>query len=135
MKSDSLLFSLLYLLSTSWHLISGTSIDNGYLFGTIRVRGTGPSEGRNLQVWFKNENLVSWLDGDPWVCSPDLVSLVYKDSGRGIGNAELREGDRVAAIGMKGVEGFRTARGLELAGPRHFGFDIDYVPIELLLDD
>lgn len=64
------------------------------------------------------------------MCSPDLVSLVHQDNGRGIYNSELREGDQVVAIGMKGVEGFRTEKGLELAGPRHFGFDIEYVPIE-----
>jgi len=59
---------------------------------------------------------------------------VYQDNGRGIYNAELREGDKVVAIGMRGVEGFRCEKGLELAGPRHFGFDIDYVPIEELLE-
>ena len=37
-----------------------------------------------MEVWFKNENLVSWLNEQPCMCSPDLVSLVYKDSGRGI---------------------------------------------------
>ncbi len=25
---------------------------------------------------------------------------------------------------------FRTPKGLELLGPRHFGFDLDYIPIE-----
>ena len=27
---------------------------------------------------------------------------------------------------------WRTAKGIELLGPRHFGFDFDYVPIETL---
>ena len=59
---------------------------------------------------------------------------MYQDSGRGIYNSELREGDQVVAIGMKGVEGFRTNKGLQFAGPRHFGFDIDYLPIEELME-
>ena len=25
---------------------------------------------------------------------------------------------------------YRTARGLELMGPRHYGFDLDFIPIE-----
>jgi hypothetical protein len=62
-----------------------------------------------------------------------LVSLVYQENGRGINNAELKEGDEVVAIGISGVEAFRCEAGLELAGPRHFGFDIDYVPIEELV--
>jgi len=34
---------------------------------------------------------------------------------------------------MKGLDGFRSEMGLSLAGPNHFGFDIDYVPIEELM--
>ncbi len=124
---------------SGWRLFDGTvtclETDDcdGYLFGTTQIQGAGAFQGQKLEIWFKNENLVSWLNGSPWVCSPDLVSLVHQDCGRGIYNSELREGDRVVAIGLKGVEGFRTEKGLELAGPRHFGFDIDYVPIERLV--
>ena len=84
-------------------------------------------------MWFKNENQVTWLNGSPWICSPDLVTFVYRENGRGIYNAELKEGDEVAVVGMKGVEGFRTEYGLTLAGARHFGFEIDYRPIEILM--
>jgi hypothetical protein len=35
---------------------------------------------------------------------------------------------------MKGLEAFRTEFGLnEASGPRYFGFDTDYVPIEELV--
>ena len=61
--------------------------------------------------------------------------MVYADSGRGIYNAELAEGDEVVVVGLKGLEGFRSQRGLELAGPGHYGFDIDYVPIEELVGE
>ncbi|HHH82371.1 MAG TPA: DUF917 family protein, partial [Chloroflexi bacterium] len=40
---------------------------------------------------------------------------------------------RVAVVGIKGLEAFRSERGLAAAGPRYFGFDIDYVPIEKLM--
>jgi len=122
-----------------WRLFEGTvncletDDRDGYMFGTTHIEGVGRHEGQTLAVWFKNENLVSWLNGDPWICSPDLLTLVYKDGGRGIYNAELKEGDEVVVIGMKGVEGFRTKAGLNLAGPKHFGFDIEYVPIEELV--
>ncbi|NPA91657.1 MAG: DUF917 domain-containing protein [Chloroflexi bacterium] len=107
---------------------------DGYMFGTTHIRGTGAYEGQTLDIWFKNENHVSWLNGEPWVCSPDLITLVYKDSGVGITNTDLKAGDEVVVVGMKGLEGFRTEFGLnEAAGPRYFGFDIDYVPIEELV--
>lgn len=123
----------------AWHLFEGTVVGletedrGGYYYGTTNIKGAGDFQGQTLDVWFKNENLVSWLNGDPWVCSPDLLSLVDSQSGRGIYNAELKVGDQVTAIGMKGVEGFRSEHGLNLAGPRYFGFDIDYVPIEELV--
>ena len=106
----------------------------GYMYGTTHIRGSGDYEGQTLDVWFKNENHVSWLNGKPWVCSPDLLSLVHRETGIGTTNTLLEAGDAVVAVGMKGLEAFRTPFGLDqAAGPRYFGFDIDYVPIEELV--
>lgn len=106
----------------------------GYMFGTTHIQGTGDYEGRTLDVWFKNENHVTWLDGEPWICSPDIVTLAYKETGEGTTNTLIKKGDHVAAVGIKGLEAFRTEFGLnEAAGPRYFGFDIEYVPIEELM--
>lgn len=121
-----------------WRIFDGTvsqvesSDQNGYWIGSVKIDGTGEHSGSTLDVWFKNENLVSWLNGSPWICNPDLLMLIETD-GRGIYNTDFRVGQNIVAVGMKGVEGFRTEKGLRLAGPRHFGFDIDYVPIEELI--
>jgi DUF917 family protein len=107
---------------------------DGYMFGTTHIRGTDHYEGQTLDVWFKNENHVSWVNGEPWVCSPDLLTLVDKASGMGTSNTTIEEGDSLVAVGMKGLEAFRTEFGLNQAsGPRYFGFDIDYVPVEELV--
>jgi DUF917 family protein len=123
-----------------WRLLEGVVTGKewedrgGYMFGTTHVKGSGAYKGQTLDVWFKNENHVSWLNGEPWICSPDLVSLVYRDSGEGTTNSHIKEGDDVVAVGMKGLEAFRTDFGLNrAAGPRYFGFDINYVPIEKLV--
>ena len=122
-----------------WRLFEGRIADleieerDGYGYGQILIEGSGDYESQKLKVWFKNENHVSWLNGRPMVCSPDMLTLVYKENGRGIYNAEIAEGDDVVAIGIKGVVDFRTEAGLKLAGPEHFGFDIDYIPIEKLM--
>jgi DUF917 family protein len=127
-------------LTGGWRLFEGIVAGKdwedrgGYMFGTTHIRGTGDYEGQALDVWFKNENHVSWLNGQPWVCSPDLLTVAYKDSGEGTTNTLIKEGDDVVAVGMKGLEAFRTEFGLNRAsGPRYFGFDIDYVPIEELM--
>ena len=122
-----------------WHVFDGivTSVEtedrDGYLFGTTYIKGLGDFLGQSLNVWFKNENLVSWLNGISWICSPDVLILIHKESGRATCNAEIKAGNEIVAIGMKGLDDFRTEMGLNLAGPRHFGFDIEYTPIEELM--
>jgi len=122
-----------------WRLFEGEVVEtnaediDGYTFGKTRLKGSGQYEGQQLEVWFKNEIHVSWLNGKPWVCSPDIVSLIYQHNGMGPVNSDVKCGDRMVAIGCKGLEGFRSEKGLGLAGPRHYGFDVDYVPIEVLL--
>lgn len=102
----------------------------GYMFGTTYIEGRGQFKGHTFKVWFKNENHVSWLDDEPFVTSPDLVVIVDRASGEGITNTLMEAGQEVAVIGVKGLENFRSAKGLAGAGPRYFGFDIDYLPIE-----
>jgi DUF917 family protein len=126
--------------SGGWRLFEGVVTRKewedreGYMFGTTHIQGRGDYAGQTLEVWFKNENHVSWLNGEAWVCSPDLLTLVYKESGEGTSNTLITAGDEVVAVGMKGLEAFRTEFGLNQAsGPRYFGFDIDYVPIEDLM--
>ncbi len=124
-----------------WLLFSGevTKKDwedrEGYMFGTTHIQGADDYHGHTLKVWFKNENHVSWLDDEPFVCSPDLVTIVDRETGEGITNNLLAAGQQVAVIGVKGLEAFRSERGLGGAGPRYFGFDIDYLPIEQIMKD
>ncbi len=106
---------------------------DGYMFGTTHIKGAGDYAGHTLDVWFKNENHVSWLDGEPYVCSPDIVTIVDQETGEGFTNTVIDAGHQVAVVGIKGLEAFRSERGLAAAGPRYFGFDIDYVPIEKLM--
>ncbi len=107
---------------------------DGYMFGTTTIQGSGRFTGHTLAVWFKNENHVSWLDGQPWVCSPDLVVIADRATGEGYTNTVIDVGHEVAVVGIRGLEAFRTERGLGCAGPRYFGFEVDYRPIEELLD-
>lgn len=123
----------------AWRLFDGqvssleTEDRGGYYYGTVEITGKEKYAGQTLKVWFKNENHITWLNDKPWVTSPDLITFLYTDSGKGIYNSDLKIGDEITAIGMKGIEGFRTEYGLSLAGPEHFGFDIEYTPLEKLI--
>ena len=40
-------------------------------------------------------------------------------------------GKRVMIVGLKCFEMWRSKEGLDLVGPRYFGLDTDYIPIEI----
>ena len=61
---------------------------------------------------------------------PDLIVVMDAETGGPITTEELRYGFRVVVIGAPCVPAWRTAEGLALVGPRYFGYDIDFVPVE-----
>ncbi len=106
----------------------------GYMWGKTTIKGTGPKGGKELKVWFKNENHMTWLDGEMWVMSPDIIEIIDQKTGEPITNTDIKKGDEVSVIGMKAShEIFRQPEGLDVLGPKHFGFNADYVPIEKLM--
>jgi DUF917 family protein len=120
-----------------WVLFRGTVTgrqwkNTGYLEGTHEITGAGEFAGHTLTVWFKNENHVSWLDGAPYVTSPDLIEVCDGQTAEPLSNTYLAEGAQVAVVGRRRRDLYDGPRGLEVLGPRHFGFDIDFTPIETL---
>ncbi len=105
----------------------------GYLWGTHTLEGIEEFAGKSFKVWYKNENHMSWLDGKPYVMSPDLICLVDRHTAEPITNTNIAEGHQLAAIGKRGAEVFRTEKGLANLGPAYFGFDVPYVPIEQIV--
>jgi uncharacterized protein len=106
---------------------------DGYMWGEHVVAGRDGHDGRELKLWFKNENHVSWLDGEPWVSGPDVLELVDLDTGEPVVNSFAEEGQRVGVMGIKRCEQFGGEAGIRALGPHHWGFDWDYRPIEDLV--
>ena len=79
---------------------------------------------------FQNEHLAVRIDGEFIVTVPDLIVLLDVDTGEPITTEGMRYGYRVAVIAIPCDDKWRTEKGLELVGPRFFGYDIDYVPVE-----
>ncbi|MHB1032981.1 MAG: DUF917 domain-containing protein [Pirellulaceae bacterium] len=102
----------------------------GYMYGTTTIRGDGGFSGEELRIWFKNENHVTWRNGTPYVLAPDPIAVVNRESGEPTTNSDLEAGSRVAVLGARADARQRTGRGLDLLGPKHYGFDLEYVPIE-----
>lgn len=116
-------------------LISGFSFEEkgGFVWGETRVDGTEKFRNHTFDVWYKNENLVAWLDGVPYVTAPDLICILDRHTGQGLSNFWRKEfywGREVAVIGIPCAEVWRTARGRRIFNPWRFGHYIDYVAIE-----
>jgi DUF917 family protein len=110
--------------------------ERGFNWWDVEMQGIKGYAGHTYRVWVKNENMVSWLDGKPDVMSPDLIYNLdpktgYASNARGMGGYTI--GGAVTIIGRAALApAFRSAKGIEVIGPRHFGFDFDYRPIEEL---
>jgi DUF917 family protein len=73
---------------------------------------------------------VAKVDGEIMVSVPDLITVLDTETGEPITTESLRYGFRVTVLGIPCNEKWRTPEGLELVGPRYFGYDIDWVPVE-----
>jgi len=106
---------------------------DSFTWGNVWIKGTGDYEGKTFKLWFQNENQISWIDDKPYVTCPDPFTVVDRETGEGFSNfraASWTQGRKVAVWGMKSAPAWRTARGLKIYKPKHFGFDIEWKPIE-----
>ncbi len=103
----------------------------GFNWGNWIIKGTSDYEGYKLRVWFKNEHLISWLDEKPFVMGPDLICIVEGETFEGLSNfqpTKAHNGKKVKVYGIRAIDAWKNPRGIELFGPRHFGFDVEYKP-------
>jgi len=103
----------------------------GFNWGDWQIKGVGKYSGHSMRIWFKNEYLIAWIDDKPKITCPYLICVVEDKTSKGLSNfvpdATHRRKD-VTVYGVRAVEEWRTPKGIEIFGPRHFGFDLDYVP-------
>jgi DUF917 family protein len=102
----------------------------GFARGEATIDGTGRDAGSKLRIRFQNEHLIAVRDGEVAATVPDLIIVLDAETGEPITTEELRYGFRVVVAAAPCDERWRTPGGLELVGPRYFGYDVDYEPIE-----
>lgn len=117
-------------------LVEGKVIDverrttGGFARGSVSIEGLGADTGRLLRIEIQNENLVAFEDGSLAASVPDLITLVDTHTADPISTELLRYGQRVTAVAFPCSPIWRTETGLALVGPRAFGYDLDYAPVE-----
>jgi uncharacterized protein len=104
--------------------------ETGFARGRAVLAGLGPYSGSELEVNFQNEHLVAVRDGRVVASVPDLIIVLDSDSAEPITTEEIRYGFRVSVVAAPCDPRWRTEAGLALVGPRYFGYDFDYIPVE-----
>jgi uncharacterized protein len=104
----------------------------GWSLGDATMDGMDQFSGSRMVVRFQNENLVAVLDGTTVAMVPDLITIIDSQTGQAITTERLHYGFRVIMLGIPCDAQWRTPAGVALGGPRHFGYDLEYVPLEVL---
>lgn len=106
---------------TPWNCVGGFNI------GEIFLDGKDEYQGEKYRIWFKNENIISYRNEELDVTAPDLICMIGAD-GDPITSPNFEKGLEMTILVLPSPEIWKTKEGLACFGPRHFGFDIDYVP-------
>jgi DUF917 family protein len=101
----------------------------GHDWGTLRIEGVDADRGRSAKIAFKNEYLILWIDGQPVLSVPDLITLVETQTGTPITTEVVRLGLRVSILGLPSTPLYHTPEALRVVGPRAFGYDLPFVPL------
>lgn len=99
-------------------------------FGTVVLEGIADCKRKQAKVEFQNENLTAMVDGEYVATVPDLICLVDTETFLPVTTDALKYGKRVLVVGLPCFPMWRTEKGLALVGPRYFGCDTDYIPLE-----
>jgi DUF917 family protein len=107
--------------------------EGGFARGRATFEGLDSYQGQTFTLQFQNEFLMAETgDGTPRAMTPDLICLLDLETGEPITTETMAYGFRVIVFGLPCDPKWRSEHGLELVGPRYFGYDVDYQPIENL---
>lgn len=117
-------------------LLEGKVVDverrsaDGFVRGVARISTFDGSS--TVVLTFQNEHLMA-RDGDRLLAVvPDLISVLDAESAAPITTEALRYGQRVRIFAISTPPIMRTPEALAVFGPRAFGLDTDWIPVEEL---
>lgn len=104
--------------------------EGGYYSGTHFLQGCGDYAGKALEMYFKNENHIVWIDGEYAVSSPDLICTIDPDTLAPLRTDDVEEGTGMEVYQKPCNPILRDKEIRKYMEPRYFGFDIEYREIE-----
>jgi hypothetical protein len=126
-----------YVLFRGTVIKSETRGERGFGWTIAELAGTGSYAGSIYRIFNKNENMIAWRNGKLDAAAPDIIAALDPKTGwamRGsttmIGGFVV--GQELAIVGLPAAATNRTPKAIAVLGPHHFGFNQDYVPLEVL---
>lgn len=89
-------------------------------------------DGRECIVEIRNEYIVARVNGETLTIVPDLITILDRESGEPLTAEMLAYGQRVKVLGYSADPMLRRTESLKVLGPRLFGLNEDFRPIETL---
>ncbi|MFI3226956.1 MAG: DUF917 domain-containing protein [Clostridia bacterium] len=100
---------------------------DGFNVGEMHLDGVGDFAGNTYKIWFKNENLIAYKNGEVLATCPDLICAIDND-GTPVTNPDAKIGMEISFVLLPSPKEWQTKEGLDCFGPKYFGFDIEYTP-------
>ncbi|MDX7952550.1 DUF917 domain-containing protein [Lichenihabitans sp. Uapishka_5] len=104
---------------------------NGFSLGRMRIAGNDGHDGA-MDIEIQNENLIARVDGRVRAIVPDLICVMDTETAEPIPTEQLRYGQRVTVVAVSVPAMMRTPEALAVFGPKAFGLDEPFTPIETL---
>lgn len=106
---------------------------DGWHWGSV-VIGNTTDESDQLTIEIQNEYLVARRNGRTVALVPDLISVLDSETAEPMTAEMLIYGQRVRVVGYSAAPVMRRQECLKVFGPRMFGLNEDFVPVEKLTE-
>jgi len=110
----------------------GGEATKGFTLGEIIMEGIDEYRGCIARLDFQNEWLNLRIDEKIRCMPPDLIAILDPETGEPIRTDVMKYGYRGTIVLIPAHERMRTPRGIQVFGPQHFGYDLEYVKVEKL---
>jgi uncharacterized protein len=104
---------------------------DGWHWGRVLI-SSGAGREPEFRIEIQNEYLVARHHGKTVAIVPDLIAILDAESAEPLTAEMLAYGQRVRVIGYSAAPIMRRAECLKVFGPRLFGLDEDFRPVEEL---
>ena len=106
--------------------------EGGFDYATIVLEDLEKKERGQMRISVQNEFLFAEQNGTVRASVPDLICIVDSETAAPITSDRIRYGQRVTVIAIGAPPICRTPEAIAVIGPRAFGIDADFVPLEQL---